>query len=136
MKESTLMRNHSAACSVRRNSPHQVLWRNMNESTLMRNHSAAQSVKRSSATQVIWKLMKESTLMTNHSGAQSVTRHSEPQVISRNMTEHIQRTKCEEPWWSLEIIIHAEAWGIIHSLYIYLNYKCFGKLVFRTFLRT
>ena len=51
-KESTLMKNNSAAQCVTRHSYTQVILRNMKESTLMRTHSAAQSVKKSSKHQV------------------------------------------------------------------------------------
>ena len=60
------------SCSKWRTSAIYIIWRLMKESTLMRNHSAAQSVKRNSHRQAIWRHMKEFILMKNHSAAQSV----------------------------------------------------------------
>ena len=80
MKGSTLMRNRSAALSVKRHSPDQVIWRLMKESILVRNHSAAPSVTTAAQTKAAWGPMKESTMMRNRTAALSAKRHLHRQV--------------------------------------------------------
>ena len=61
MKESTQVRNHSAAHIVSTDVTNQMLWRFMKGSTLMRNPSAVGSVTRHSELLANWLNMKEST---------------------------------------------------------------------------
>ena len=69
MKESTLVRNHSAAQSVTRSLVNQFIWRLMKESTLMRNHSVAQNVINPSLRLKIWGYIKWNVLLkAQHSG--------------------------------------------------------------------
>ena len=87
MRESTLVRNHSAAPNVITNARHQVIWNSTLELTQVINHSLAPSVATNAQDQTNWRIMKGSTMMRNHSAAPSVNINAQHQVIWRNIKE-------------------------------------------------
>ena len=165
MKESTLVINHLAAPSAPTNAHKKHIWFHMNKFTLMKNHWAVRFFQRNSVYFIAWRLMKKPfscskcdkqfTQVGHLQTHERIHTDEKPfgcskcdkkftqashlkthERVHANEKEEIHHIKCFEETWTNWRIIHAEAWGIIHSLYIYLHYKCFGKLVFRTFLCT
>ena len=88
MNESIQVRSHSAAPSVERHLPEQVICEVMIKHILKSNHIAAPNVKNGSPIQLLWRFTKEHTLERNHIDADTVIHILGQPVIEAHMKEN------------------------------------------------